>query len=85
MARGECLAGDPGEGGNFEGGGCGMVREQLPDRVDEVGLCQSRPYRRERVGRLERVRMCGAWRRMPRIQGHRGQSCCDLWAGVVHR
>ena len=32
------LAGDPGERGNFEGGGWGAVREQLPDHVDEVGL-----------------------------------------------
>ena len=28
----------PGGHGHFEGGGCSAVREQLPDRVDEVGL-----------------------------------------------
>ena len=28
----------PGGRGHFEGGGCSAVREQLPDRVHEVGL-----------------------------------------------
>ena len=34
----------PGERGHFDSGGCSVVCEQLPDRADEVGLCQSRPY-----------------------------------------
>ena len=29
---------DPGRHDHFEGGGCSAVHEQLPDRVDQVGL-----------------------------------------------